>query len=216
MNDKEGKGKRRGSWSDRTAQWKEQAQGAVDKTTEVYKRTTDAYTQSQLPAGHDGELHGPLVVKADVGMKTLELYERGYLRAPGPFGKANLERVISIKYRESTNTYNRDQSIVGSFLTNAVTLGMGSTENVKSKTTGTITVTTEANVYTGTIEAKEGRIFESFGERWFGMGQSQPAPTAPAQPDIADQIKKLAELHASGVLTDEEFAAKKAELLSRM
>ncbi len=33
---------------------------------------------------------------------------------------------------------------------------------------------------------------------------------------IAEQIGKLGELHAAGVLTDEEFAAKKTELLSRI
>jgi Short C-terminal domain len=31
--------------------------------------------------------------------------------------------------------------------------------------------------------------------------------------DIADQLKKLGELHATGILTDEEFQAKKADLL---
>jgi uncharacterized RDD family membrane protein YckC len=40
-------------------------------------------------------------------------------------------------------------------------------------------------------------------------------PTA-APEDIASQLEKLAALHKSGILTDEEFAAKKAELLSRM
>jgi hypothetical protein len=47
----------------------------------------------------------------------------------------------------------------------------------------------------------------------------QGAPEAPpAAPNggIPEQIQKLAELHAAGVLTDEEFAAKKADLLSRM
>jgi hypothetical protein len=33
---------------------------------------------------------------------------------------------------------------------------------------------------------------------------------------ITSQIRKLAELHAEGILTDEEFAAKKSELLSRL
>ena len=32
---------------------------------------------------------------------------------------------------------------------------------------------------------------------------------------IVDQIRKLAELHEEGILTDEEFSAKKTELLSR-
>jgi Bacterial PH domain/Short C-terminal domain len=39
---------------------------------------------------------------------------------------------------------------------------------------------------------------------------------APAQPDIADQLKKLGELRDAGVLTAEEFDSKKAELLARM
>jgi Short C-terminal domain len=40
-----------------------------------------------------------------------------------------------------------------------------------------------------------------------------PPPPAPAAPDPIAQLKELGELHASGVLTDEEFAAQKAKLL---
>ena len=44
-----------------------------------------------------------------------------------------------------------------------------------------------------------------------------PAPTpAPAQSSMDDkieQLKQLGELHAQGILTDEEFAAQKAKLL---
>ncbi len=51
----------------------------------------------------------------------------------------------------------------------------------------------------------------------------QPAPT-PFQPqatggnegDVLAKIEKLADLRARGILTDEEFSAKKAELLSRL
>ena len=43
-----------------------------------------------------------------------------------------------------------------------------------------------------------------------------PAATPPAEPDVMEQIKKLAELKEAGVLTEEEFAVKKAELLSRL
>jgi hypothetical protein len=44
--------------------------------------------------------------------------------------------------------------------------------------------------------------------------QSAPPPApAPAAPDPIAQLKELGELHASGVLTDEEFAAQKAKLL---
>jgi hypothetical protein len=37
--------------------------------------------------------------------------------------------------------------------------------------------------------------------------------TAPA--DVMQQLQQLGELHHAGVLTDEEFAAKKTELLGR-
>jgi hypothetical protein len=43
----------------------------------------------------------------------------------------------------------------------------------------------------------------------------EPAPAAYAPPaaDPADQIEHLAQLHTSGVLTDEEFASAKAKIL---
>ena len=41
-------------------------------------------------------------------------------------------------------------------------------------------------------------------------------PADEGAPDIPDQIRKLGELRDSGLLSEEEFAAKKAELLERM
>lgn len=43
-----------------------------------------------------------------------------------------------------------------------------------------------------------------------------PAPAPAAQPDLLAQIAKLGELHTAGVLTAEEFQAKKTELLNRL
>ena len=43
-----------------------------------------------------------------------------------------------------------------------------------------------------------------------------PVPAPAAQPDVLAQIAKLGELHAAGVLTGEEFHAKKTELLNRL
>lgn len=42
-----------------------------------------------------------------------------------------------------------------------------------------------------------------------------PSPAVPqaSSPDLAGRFKELADLHASGALTDEEFAAAKARLL---
>ena len=52
------------------------------------------------------------------------------------------------------------------------------------------------------------------GEPW--PARYAPAPPEDTGPDAGDldQIQKLAELHTSGALTDEEFAVAKAKLLA--
>lgn len=47
------------------------------------------------------------------------------------------------------------------------------------------------------------------------IGKKSESNNIPA-PDVADQIKKLAELKESGILTEEEFNLKKQDLLARM
>lgn len=78
-------------------------------------------------------------------------------------------------------------------------------------------------VVAGTATAVSNRVSRRQGQRWAAQedqayGQQQayaeppPAPAAPAA-DPIEQLKQLGELHAQGVLTDEEFAQQKARLL---
>jgi hypothetical protein len=46
------------------------------------------------------------------------------------------------------------------------------------------------------------------------QGAPPPPPPPPSENDTISQLKQLGELHASGVLTDEEFAAQKAKILN--
>lgn len=46
-----------------------------------------------------------------------------------------------------------------------------------------------------------------------GTGGSTPASTAGSAPPLADRLARLGELHAAGVLTDDEFAAAKRRIL---
>jgi hypothetical protein len=43
--------------------------------------------------------------------------------------------------------------------------------------------------------------------------EAQQAPAAPAAPDYAAELEKLAQLKSQGILTDEEFEAKKKQIL---
>lgn len=40
-----------------------------------------------------------------------------------------------------------------------------------------------------------------------------PPPAAPAEPDYAAELQKLASLHEQGIIDDEEFEAKKKQIL---
>jgi hypothetical protein len=46
-----------------------------------------------------------------------------------------------------------------------------------------------------------------------GAAESSAAPAATGGSDLASDLERLAELHAKGILTDEEFEAKKKQIL---
>ncbi|HEY3956383.1 MAG TPA: SHOCT domain-containing protein [Streptosporangiaceae bacterium] len=50
----------------------------------------------------------------------------------------------------------------------------------------------------------------------FNLMAGTPAPAAQPQDDMAAILRKLASLHDEGLLTDEEFAAKRAEVIARI
>jgi hypothetical protein len=66
------------------------------------------------------------------------------------------------------------------------------------------------------FDAMAAKIREMTGAAHSAGTAVRPQPAAPATPSIPDHIRALAELHAVGILNDDEFAAKKAELLARM
>jgi Short C-terminal domain len=79
-------------------------------------------------------------------------------------------------------------------------------------------------VVAGTATAVSNRVSRRQANRWgaqdaqsYGQpdpGYAEPPPAAPAAADPIEQLKDLGQLHAQGILTDEEFAAQKAKLLA--
>jgi hypothetical protein len=69
------------------------------------------------------------------------------------------------------------------------------------------------------VQKKDGKDFVDHVRERIASGSetrqaaSEPAATATSPASVADELKKLAELRDSGVLTDDEFAAQKARLL---
>lgn len=99
---------------------------------------------------------------------------------------------------------------------------------------GLLRMAARTAVVAGTATAVSGRVARRQNERWAAQDQAQydqqqaaydagmqaaqaqqaqAAAPAPAQADPNAELQNLANLHAQGVLTDEEFAAAKAKIL---
>jgi membrane protease subunit (stomatin/prohibitin family) len=70
-------------------------------------------------------------------------------------------------------------------------------------------------VVAGTATAVSGRVARRQASKYQQEQAAQAPPEAPpaSADDTTAQLQQLAELHAQGILTDEEFAAKKAQIL---
>jgi hypothetical protein len=62
---------------------------------------------------------------------------------------------------------------------------------------------------------RQGMMQDAYGEPEYydDEPQAAPAEAAPAEPDMATQLQELAKLKDQGILTDEEFQAKKKQIL---
>lgn len=54
---------------------------------------------------------------------------------------------------------------------------------------------------------------QGYDEPYDAPQQAPPPQAAPAEPDMTEQLQDLAKLHEQGILTDDEFQAKKKEIL---
>ncbi|PZP36522.1 MAG: hypothetical protein DI603_00715 [Roseateles depolymerans] len=59
-------------------------------------------------------------------------------------------------------------------------------------------------------------LAQTLGQGLAGVGAAAPAPAASRPDDIVALLEKLGDLKSKGILTDDEFAAKKADLLKKL
>ena len=85
---------------------------------------------------------------------------------------------------------------------------------------GLVRMAARTAVVAGTATAVSGRVarrqnakYEEQDAQQYAAQQAAAPPPAPAEDDATAQLQNLANLHAQGVLTDEEFAASKAKIL---
>ncbi len=68
-------------------------------------------------------------------------------------------------------------------------------------------------VVAGTATAVSGRVAHNQQEKYAAQDAQAAAAAAPAAEDPTEKVKQLADLHAQGILSDEEFAAAKKKAL---
>lgn len=86
---------------------------------------------------------------------------------------------------------------------------------------GLIGTAARTAVFAGTATAVSGRVARRQQQRWAEEEQekaddyhaSQPQAATPGEPSYADELQRLAQLKAQGVITEDEFQAKKKQLL---
>jgi len=75
-----------------------------------------------------------------------------------------------------------------------------------------------ASVVSGSVQHHQQQKYAAqdqaqYDQQMAAQQAAAPPPAAPAQTDMNAELTQLAQLHAQGILTDEEFAAKKAQIL---
>lgn len=81
---------------------------------------------------------------------------------------------------------------------------------------GLLRMAARTAVVAGTATAVSGRVQRRQAARWEeedAQQYQQEAPPPPQEEDAGAKLQNLSNLHAQGVLTDEEFAAAKAKIL---
>jgi len=191
--------------------------GALDKI--------EAQVESQQSAKAEREQeYGPQTASHMFGAKWVHIYAKGYVQVRdvvAPKGLVPIERLLAIDSQADVTK----KSGFGRGAAAVVTLGTNlSSSNMRGDVyliIGTDKTTHALRTTPTTESVKAAKALEVAGKAAITAANAQSPVTASPQnvtqePDALDQLKKLAELHAAGILTDDEFAAKKADLLDRM
>ena len=188
--------------------------GALDKI--------ESQIEDQQAAKADVEdQYGRQTASHMFGAKWIHIYSKGFVQVRDVVSRKTstpFERLLAIDSQADVTK----KSGFGRGAAAAVTMGTNLlSSNIRGDVYLTIATerTTHALRATPTTESiKAAKALEVAGKAAIAAGVSEqgtPATTR-SEPDALDQLKKLADLHAAGILTDDEFETKKADLLNRM
>jgi hypothetical protein len=164
-----------------------------------------------------------VVHKGSVGGTAVWVYSGGYVRFDNNAltkwdmsEKAKFEKLLSVKF----TTMTRDKSSGGRAVGAVLTLGLNafaSNERIESF----LSIATDRKVHKLDCTRAAGVALEAAAQgvidasRAAGAAQTSVVTQA-AAPNVADQLRQLADLHSDGIISDDEFNAAKARLLGSL
>ena len=208
---------------------KRAAKDAKQAQNEAHRAAKIAARKAELAAWD--ELTGKKVFESSFGLTTIVLYENGYAR----FGATLLgltgepgapEKLLGAK----TSTQVQDKSTGGRAVAAGLTMGVSLlASNEKRLIFLTLTTDRQVRVLKADgdmmrtvdkaameIVARAEALIEQSASLPIAVRQVADKEVVTEQADLIEKIKRLAELRDAGILSVDEFEAKKAELLSRI
>lgn len=200
---------------------KEQAR--AEKTAERKKEAAAkrAALEARVQARKDEKAKGLEIagkeISSDVlGGKFVKFYENGYVSVSA-WGGGTPEKLIDV----TTSADVSKKTGLGRAIVGVATVGLniGATSNMRGDIY--VSIVTEATTHMIHVtppsesSVKTARKIEATGKGLLTrLSNSTSSPSVAAIPaDLTTQLTKLVELHAAGVLTDEEFANAKAKII---
>ena len=160
------------------------------------------------------EKFGRVSAQGPIGGRKVEIFDKGFVRV-GKIGPSAPEKLLGVSGQADISK----KSALGRFAMG--TLVMYSNIAFTPNRRGEIhmAITTDRQTYSLKSELPMQFELESFyqimasAESILESRKSSTGQALASAPDIAQQLKQIAELHAQGVLNDDEFSAAKAKLL---
>jgi hypothetical protein len=184
---------------------------------EAKAATTEAKEERKLA---EQEKWGEVAVSAPFGTRWVTIYSKGYIKVSSGLGlmKGDVEKLLDI-FGESDIT---KKSGLGRAAGAVFTMGANITLSPNQRGNLYLTIATEKNTHSlmwdrpDATSIKNMNKLVSAGKAAIARGRvpSGVEASSPTQSrDLSDQLAQLAKLHATGVLSDDEFSAAKAKLL---
>lgn len=191
--------------------------GALDKVENQIESRQVAKEESE-------ERYGKQTASHPFGAKWVYIYAKGFVQVKdlvAPKSSAPVERLMAIDSQADVTKKTGLGRGAGAVVTLGVNLSSSNMRGDVYLSIATESTTHSLRASPSTASVKAAKALEMAGRAALmsagaSAASATAAPAAAQAPDALDQLKKLADLHSAGVLTDEEFATKKADLLDRM